>query len=57
MSEMCHMTNSPVRQGAPEAERREKGGQLENDRQIVRAHHQRGVVLMRPTHALGKQSG
>ena len=34
MSEMCHMTNSPVRQGAPEAERREKGGQLENDRQM-----------------------
>ena len=46
------MTNSPGRQGLPEAERREKG----NDRQIARACNQRGVVTMRPTHAQGKQS-
>ena len=51
------MTDSPGRQGAPEAERRENTAGIGNNRQIARARNQRGVVPMRSTHAPGKQSG
>ena len=47
------MTDWPGRQGAPEAERTAS----RKDRQIARAHNQKGVVPMRLTHAPGKQSG
>ena len=51
------MTDSPGRQRAPEAERREKDGSVGNDRQIAHARNHRGVVPMRPMHASRKQNG